>query len=247
MSEYGEKHSVSRLVGAPPGYIGYEQGGQLTEAVRRRPYSVVLLDEVEKAHPEVFDVLLQVLDDGRLTDGQGRTVDFKNVILILTSNLGSQFLVDPDLTDEQKHQAVMATVRAAFKPEFLNRLDDIVVFSALSIAELGQIVELNIERLGHRLAERRLQLAVTPAARSWLAEHGYDPIYGARPLRRLMQQQIDDQLANLILAGTVTDGSAVLVDLASDGSGLTVSSGGQLLSSFIGDVDIDGEIQNLTE
>jgi ATP-dependent Clp protease ATP-binding subunit ClpB len=224
MSEYGEKHSVSRLVGAPPGYIGYEQGGQLTEAVRRRPYSVVLLDEVEKAHPEVFDVLLQVLDDGRLTDGQGRTVDFKNVILILTSNLGSQFLVDPDLTDADKQAAVMATVRSAFKPEFLNRLDDIVVFSALSIAELGQIVELNIERLGRRLAERRLQLAVTPAARSWLAENGYDPIYGARPLRRLMQQQIDDQLANLILGGEIGDGSSVLVDLAEDGAGLKVSS-----------------------
>jgi ATP-dependent Clp protease ATP-binding subunit ClpB len=224
MSEYGEKHSVSRLVGAPPGYIGYEQGGQLTEAVRRRPYSVVLLDEVEKAHPEVFDVLLQVLDDGRLTDGQGRTVDFKNVILILTSNLGSQFLVDPDLTDADKQSAVMAMVRSAFKPEFLNRLDDIVVFSALSIAELGQIVELNIERLGRRLAERRLQLAVTPPARSWLAENGYDPIYGARPLRRLMQQQIDDQLANLILSGEITDGSSVIVDLAPDGTGLKVSS-----------------------
>jgi len=239
MSEYGEKHSVSRLVGAPPGYIGYEQGGQLTEAVRRRPYSVVLLDEVEKAHPEVFDVLLQVLDDGRLTDGQGRTVDFKNVILILTSNLGSQYLVDPDLTDAQKNEAVLATVRSAFKPEFLNRLDDIVVFSALSIAELGQIVELNIERLGRRLAERRLQLAVTPAARSWLAEHGYDPIYGARPLRRLMQQQIDDQLANLLLAGAITDGSAVLVDVSADGSGLTVASGGEILSANLGDIDAE--------
>ncbi|MFM7029488.1 MAG: ATP-dependent Clp protease ATP-binding subunit [Micrococcales bacterium] len=243
MSEYGEKHSVSRLVGAPPGYIGYEQGGQLTEAVRRRPYSVVLLDEVEKAHPEVFDVLLQVLDDGRLTDGQGRTVDFKNVILILTSNLGSQFLVEPELSDAEKQAAVMATVRASFKPEFLNRLDDIVVFSALSISELGQIVELNIDRLGRRLSERRLQLAVTPAARSWLAEHGYDPIYGARPLRRLMQQQIDDQLANLLLAGKVGDGSAVLVDVAGDGSGLTVSSGGQLLSTNLG--DIDSELEDL--
>jgi len=223
MSEYGEKHSVSRLVGAPPGYIGYEQGGQLTEAVRRRPYSVVLLDEVEKAHPEVFDVLLQVLDDGRLTDGQGRTVDFKNVILILTSNLGSQYLVDPELTDDQKQQAVLNTVRAAFKPEFLNRLDDIVVFSALSKEELGAIVELNIERLSKRLSERRLQLAVTPAARAWLADAGYDPIYGARPLRRLMQQQIDDKLANLLLAGEVTDGSSVLVDVATDGDGLKVS------------------------
>jgi ATP-dependent Clp protease ATP-binding subunit ClpB len=223
MSEYGEKHSVSRLVGAPPGYIGYEQGGQLTEAVRRRPYSVVLLDEVEKAHPEVFDVLLQVLDDGRLTDGQGRTVDFKNVILILTSNLGSQFLVDPDVPQDQREAAVLATVRASFKPEFLNRLDDIVVFSALDKSELGQIVELNIDRLTKRLEERRLQLAVTPAARSWLAEEGYDPIYGARPLRRLMQQQIDDQLANLLLAGLVTDGSLVLVDVAADGSALTVT------------------------
>ena len=241
MSEYGEKHSVSRLVGAPPGYIGYEQGGQLTEAVRRRPYSVVLLDEVEKAHPEVFDVLLQVLDDGRLTDGQGRTVDFKNVILILTSNLGSQFLVDPELNEAQKHEGVLATVRAAFKPEFLNRLDDIVIFSALSIAELGQIVELNIERLSTRLAERRLQLAVTPAARSWLAEHGYDPIYGARPLRRLMQKQIDDQLASLILAGTISDGTAVLVDVAADGTGLSVSSGGEILSTSLGDLDLDLE------
>jgi len=241
MSEYGEKHSVSRLVGAPPGYIGYEQGGQLTEAVRRRPYSVVLLDEVEKAHPEVFDVLLQVLDDGRLTDGQGRTVDFKNVILILTSNLGSQFLVDPELSDTQKHEAVLATVRSAFKPEFLNRLDDIVVFSALSIAELGQIVELNIERLSKRLAERRLQLAVTPAARTWLAEHGYDPIYGARPLRRLMQQQIDDKLASLILAGTITDGAQVLVDVAADQTGLSVSSGGEILQTSLGDFDIDLE------
>ena len=222
MSEYGEKHSVSRLVGAPPGYIGYEQGGQLTEAVRRRPYSVVLLDEVEKAHPEVFDVLLQVLDDGRLTDGQGRTVDFKNVILILTSNLGSQFLVDPELSAEQKDQAVLAMVRAAFKPEFLNRLDDIVVFSALDRSELGQIVELNIDRLSNRLAARRLQLAVTPAARAWLSEHGYDPIYGARPLRRLMQQQIDDQLANLLLAGSVADGSLVRVDVAPDATRLSV-------------------------
>jgi ATP-dependent Clp protease ATP-binding subunit ClpB len=225
MSEYGEKHSVSRLLGAPPGYIGYEQGGQLTEAVRRRPYSVILLDEVEKAHPEVFDVLLQVLDDGRLTDGQGRTVDFKNVILILTSNLGSQFLVDPDLSDEQKDAAVLATVRASFKPEFLNRLDDIVIFSALDRSELGQIVELNIDRLTRRLEERRLQLAVTPAARAWLSEHGYDPIYGARPLRRLMQQQIDDQLANLLLAGEVIDGSLVRVDVNADQTGLAVTPG----------------------
>ncbi len=225
MSEYGEKHSVSRLLGAPPGYIGYEEGGQLTEAVRRRPYSVVLLDEVEKAHPEVFDVLLQVLDDGRLTDGQGRVVDFKNVILILTSNLGSQFLIDPDLTQSQKTEGVMAMVRGHFKPEFLNRLDDIVIFSALDRSELGQIVELNIDRLSHRLEQRRLQLAVTPAARAWLADKGYDPIYGARPLRRLMQQQIDDKLANLLLAGTIHDGSLVRVDVAEDGVALIVEPG----------------------
>ena len=225
MSEYGEKHSVSRLLGAPPGYIGYEEGGQLTEAVRRRPYSVVLLDEVEKAHPEVFDVLLQVLDDGRLTDGQGRVVDFKNVILILTSNLGSQFLIDPELNDAQKNEGVMAMVRGHFKPEFLNRLDDIVIFSALDRSELGQIVELNIDRLSKRLEQRRLQLAVTPAARAWLADKGYDPIYGARPLRRLMQQQIDDKLANLILAGTIHDGSLVRVDVAEDGVALIVEPG----------------------
>ena len=220
MSEYGEKFSVSRLVGAPPGYVGYEAGGQLTEAVRRRPYSVVLLDEVEKAHPEVFDVLLQVLDDGRLTDGQGRTVDFRNVILILTSNLGSQFLVDPDLNWDEKERAVNETVRKAFKPEFVNRLDDIVVFSALSQEDLGQIVELYIDRLQKRLGERRLELAVTPQARTWLAERGYDPIYGARPLRRLMQHEIDDRLATAILGGTIRDGDIVRVDL--DGDQLTV-------------------------
>jgi ATP-dependent Clp protease ATP-binding subunit ClpB len=222
MSEYGEKHSVSRLLGAPPGYIGYEEGGQLTEAVRRRPYSVVLLDEVEKAHPEVFDVLLQVLDDGRLTDGQGRTVDFRNVILILTSNLGSQFLIDPELTEEQKRLGVMDIVRSHFKPEFLNRLDDIVVFSALSREELGSIVEINIDRLLKRLESKRIQLAITPAARSWLASEGWDPIYGARPLRRLMQQQIDDQLANLVLAGSIHDGEIVKVDLNAQGSGLSL-------------------------
>ncbi|MFZ4895492.1 ATP-dependent Clp protease ATP-binding subunit [Plantibacter sp. Mn2098] len=225
MSEYGEKHSVSRLVGAPPGYVGYEQGGQLTEAVRRRPYSVVLLDEVEKAHPEVFDVLLQVLDDGRLTDGQGRTVDFRNVILVLTSNLGSQYLVDQTLSPEQKEEAVQQLVRQAFKPEFVNRLDDIVVFSALTEEELGQIVELYIDRLQVRLGERRLTLAVTPDARSWLAERGYDPIYGARPLRRLMQQEIDDRLARSILDGTIRDGDTVHVALDPSGDGLTVTAG----------------------
>lgn len=183
MSEYGEKHSVARLVGAPPGYVGYEEGGQLTEAVRRRPYSVVLLDEVEKAHPEVFDVLLQVLDDGRLTDGQGRTVDFRNTILILTSNLGSQYLVDPLTKPEEKKKQVLDVVRASFKPEFLNRLDDLVVFSALSADELAHIAGLQIERLAKRLADRRLTLDVTPDALAWLAEEGNDPAYGARPLR----------------------------------------------------------------
>ncbi|MDN4613105.1 AAA family ATPase [Leifsonia sp. F6_8S_P_1B] len=222
MSEYGEKFSVSRLVGAPPGYVGYEQGGQLTEAVRRRPYSVILLDEVEKAHPEVFDVLLQVLDDGRLTDGQGRTVDFRNTILILTSNLGSQFLVDPSLNELEREEAVLQQVRQAFKPEFVNRLDDIVVFSALTQEELGEIVELNIDRLVRRLAERRLELAVTPDARRWLAERGYDPIYGARPLRRLMQREIDDRLATALLAGEIRDGDLVRVDLDPSGDRLTV-------------------------
>ncbi len=222
MSEYGEKFSVSRLVGAPPGYVGYEQGGQLTEAVRRRPYSVILLDEVEKAHPEVFDVLLQVLDDGRLTDGQGRTVDFRNTILVLTSNLGSQFLIDPALDETEREEAVLQMVRQAFKPEFVNRLDDIVVFSSLSQAELGEIVELNIDRLMQRLRERRLELAVTPDARAWLAERGYDPIYGARPLRRLMQREIDDRLATALLAGEIRDGDLVRVDLDPEGDRLTV-------------------------
>ncbi|WP_082518644.1 ATP-dependent Clp protease ATP-binding subunit [Leifsonia sp. Leaf336] len=223
MSEYGEKFSVSRLVGAPPGYVGYEQGGQLTEAVRRRPYSVILLDEVEKAHPEVFDVLLQVLDDGRLTDGQGRTVDFRNTILILTSNLGSQYLVDPTLNETEREEAVLQMVRQAFKPEFVNRLDDIVVFSTLNQEELGEIVELNIDRLMRRLEERRLELAVTPDARRWLAERGYDPIYGARPLRRLMQREIEDRLATELLAGEIRDGDQVRVDLAPDGDRLTVA------------------------
>jgi ATP-dependent Clp protease ATP-binding subunit ClpB len=219
MSEYGEKHSVARLVGAPPGYVGYEQGGQLTEAVRRRPYSVVLLDEVEKAHPEVFDVLLQVLDDGRLTDGQGRTVDFRSAILVLTSNLGSQFLVDPALSDDTKREAVLAAVRAAFKPEFLNRLDDVVVFDALGLAELSRIVDLQVAALARRLADRRLALEVTPAALEWLALTGFDPAYGARPLRRLVQREIGDQLARALLAGEIRDGDPVLVDRRAAESG----------------------------
>jgi ATP-dependent Clp protease ATP-binding subunit ClpB len=222
MSEYSEKHSVARLVGAPPGYVGYDEGGQLTEAVRRRPYSVVLLDEVEKAHPEVFDILLQVLDDGRLTDGQGRTVDFRNTILILTSNLGSQFIADPAMTDKQRHDAVMTAVRAAFKPEFLNRLDDVIMFSALSTEELTQIVDLQVQRLAARLASRRLTLTVTDAAKDWLALTGFDPVFGARPLRRLVQSAIGDQLARALLSGEITDGDKVLVDLDTEADSLTV-------------------------
>ncbi|MEW2630394.1 ATP-dependent chaperone ClpB [Streptomyces sp. NPDC048389] len=223
MSEYGEKHSVARLVGAPPGYVGYEEGGQLTEAVRRRPYSVVLLDEVEKAHPEVFDILLQVLDDGRLTDGQGRTVDFRNTILILTSNLGSQYLMEPTTGEEQKKQQVLEVVRASFKPEFLNRLDDLVVFSALSKDELAHIAELQIGRLARRLADRRLTLDVTPEALAWLADEGNDPAYGARPLRRLIQTAIGDRLAKEILAGEVKDGDTVRVDRSGDGLSVGVA------------------------
>ncbi|MFC4495835.1 ATP-dependent chaperone ClpB [Streptomyces ovatisporus] len=224
MSEYGEKHSVARLVGAPPGYVGYEEGGQLTEAVRRRPYSVVLLDEVEKAHHEVFDVLLQVLDDGRLTDGQGRTVDFRNAILVLTSNLGSQYLMDPLEKEEEKKEKVLATVRSSFRPEFLNRLDDVVVFSALSTDELSRIAALQIDGLRRRLAERRLELEVTPEALEWLAREGNDPAYGARPLRRLVQTAIGDRLAREILSGEVLDGDTVRVDAAPDGGGLVVGS-----------------------
>jgi ATP-dependent Clp protease ATP-binding subunit ClpB len=222
MSEYSEKHSVARLVGAPPGYVGYEEGGQLTEAVRRRPYSVLLLDEVEKAHPEVFDILLQVLDDGRLTDGQGRTVDFRNVILVLTSNLGSQFLVDPNLDAAAKRDAVMATVHASFKPEFLNRLDEVVLFDPLSVEELSRIVELQVKELGERLKGRRLTLEVSEGARAWLAVTGFDPAYGARPLRRLVQREIGDRLAKAILAGEIAYGDTVLVDTAPDLMELTM-------------------------
>jgi ATP-dependent Clp protease ATP-binding subunit ClpB len=223
MSEYGEKHSVARLVGAPPGYVGYEAGGQLTEAVRRRPYAVILLDEVEKAHPDVFDVLLQVLDDGRLTDGQGRTVDFRNVVLVLTSNLGSQFLMDTHLAPEQQREGVMATVRQTFRPEFLNRLDDVVVFDALTPSDLLGVVEVQVQKLADRLADRRLTLAVTPAARTWLANTGFDPVYGARPLRRLVQTAIGDPLARAILGGQVHDGDVVRVDRSPTGEGLSVT------------------------
>jgi ATP-dependent Clp protease ATP-binding subunit ClpB len=217
MSEYSEKHSVSRLVGAPPGYVGYDEGGQLTEAVRRRPYSVVLLDEVEKAHPEVFDILLQVLDDGRLTDGQGRTVDFRNTLLILTSNLGSHYLVDPTLDADKKRESVMATVRTAFKPEFLNRLDEVVLFDALTKDDLTHIVELQLALLEKRLAVRRISIRVTDPAKQWLADTGYDPAYGARPLRRLIQSAIGDPLARLLISGEVADGGSVTVDTGDDG------------------------------
>ena len=223
MSEYSEKHSVARLVGAPPGYVGYEQGGQLTEAVRRRPYSVVLLDEVEKADPEIFDILLQVLDDGRLTDGQGRTVDFRNTILILTSNLGSQFLADPYLTPEEKRESVMSVVSAAFRPEFLNRLDETVMFDALTRENLGEIVDLLVASLESRLRERRIGLTVTEPARGWLARVGYDPAFGARPLRRSIQREIGDRLAKLLLSGDVQDGQNVTVDINDSIDGLVMN------------------------
>jgi ATP-dependent Clp protease ATP-binding subunit ClpB len=219
MSEYSEKHSVARLVGAPPGYVGYEAGGQLTEAVRRRPYTVVLLDEVEKAHLDVFDVLLQVLDDGRLTDGQGRTVDFRNTILILTSNLGSQLIADQSVPEERRREAVLEVVRTHFKPEFLNRLDDVVVFRALGSEELTGIVDIQVGVLARRLAARRLTLQVTDAAREWLAINGFDPVYGARPLRRLVQSAIGDQLAKALLSGDIRDGDEVVVDAPEDFAG----------------------------
>ncbi|WP_081645982.1 ATP-dependent Clp protease ATP-binding subunit [Agrococcus pavilionensis] len=248
MSEYGEKHSVARLVGAPPGYVGYEQGGQLTEAVRRRPYSVVLMDEVEKAHPEVFDLLLQVLDDGRLTDGQGRTVDFRNTILILTSNLGSAFLTDPTISTETAREQVMGAVRAAFKPEFINRLDDIVIFDALTQEELGAIVGIQVHALDRRLRERRLTVDVTDAARQWLGERGYDPVYGARPLRRLMQREIDDRLARALLAGEVRDGDRVVVDVAPGGSGLWVGAeGAERPAQWSFDADVVDDVDEVID
>ncbi len=222
MSEYMEKHTVSRLVGAPPGYVGYEEGGQLTEAVRRRPYSVVLLDEIEKAHPDVFNILLQVLDDGRLTDGQGRTVDFRNVILIMTSNLGSQFLADQTLDEKTKRDRVMEVVRQAFRPEFLNRLDEIVLFDPLTREDLDKIVGISLERLNRRLSERRIRVETTPAAREWLARAGFDPVYGARPLRRLIQTTLEDQLARAMLNGTVGDDQTVTFDANDSGDGVHI-------------------------
>ncbi|MEL4357681.1 MULTISPECIES: ATP-dependent chaperone ClpB [unclassified Luteococcus] len=220
MSEYSEKHSVSRLVGAPPGYVGYEEGGQLTEAVRRRPYSVVLLDEVEKAHPDLFNILLQVLDDGRLTDGQGRTVDFRNSILILTSNLGSQFLADQNLDKDAKREAVMGVVRGAFRPEFLNRLDEIVMFDPLTQEDLTHIVETNLAKINARLAERRITIKVSDAGKEWLARTGFDPVYGARPLRRLVQTTVEDQMARKLLAGEIADGDEVTFDVDESSEGL---------------------------
>jgi ATP-dependent Clp protease ATP-binding subunit ClpB len=223
MSEYSEKHSVSRLVGAPPGYVGYEEGGQLTEAVRRRPYSVVLLDEVEKAHPEVFDILLQVLDDGRLTDGQGRTVDFRNVILILTSNSGSQYLIDLTVPYEQRREQVLAVVRQQFRPEFLNRLDGMVMFEPLDRDQLAKVATIQIDQLQHRLADRRITLEVSDDAMSWLVNRGFDPVYGARPLRRLVQTAVGDKLARGLLSGEIRDGDRVLVGTLPDGSDLTLT------------------------
>ncbi len=222
MSEYAEKHSVARLIGAPPGYVGFESGGQLTEAIRRRPYSVILLDEVEKAHPDVFDILLQVLDDGRLTDGQGRTVDFRSTIVVLTSNLGSQFIADPTLPPQVQRDSVMVAVREAFKPEFLNRLDDILIFDQLDKDDLARIVDLQLDLLRARLTDRRITLTVTDTARSWLADAGYDPVFGARPLRRLVQTSIGDPLARELLAGTIRDGDDAVVDVAPNRRGLLV-------------------------
>jgi ATP-dependent Clp protease ATP-binding subunit ClpB len=223
MSEYGEKHSVSRLVGAPPGYVGYEEGGQLTEAVRRRPYSVVLLDEVEKAHPEVFDILLQVLDDGRLTDGQGRTVDFRNVILILTSNSGSQYLVDTSVPYEVRKEQALSVVRQQFRPEFLNRLDAMVVFEPLDHEQLAKVATIQIAQLQQRLDDRRITLQISDAATAWLVDRGFDPVYGARPLRRLVQTAVGDKLAKGILSGDIRDGDEVLVGVLPDGSGLSLT------------------------
>jgi ATP-dependent Clp protease ATP-binding subunit ClpB len=212
MSEYMEKHTVARLVGAPPGYVGYEEGGQLTEAVRRRPYSVILFDEIEKAHPDVFNILLQILEDGRLTDGQGRTVDFRNTVIIMTSNLGSHILQDPTLTEEDKQKAVLEAVRHNFRPEFLNRIDEIIIFKPLSLDQIKHIVNIQLERLRKRLAERRITLQLTPAAVELIANEGYDPVYGARPLKRVIQRRIQDPLAMAVLDGKFREGDTVLVD-----------------------------------
>jgi ATP-dependent Clp protease ATP-binding subunit ClpB len=217
MSEYQERHTVSRLIGAPPGYVGFEEGGQLTEAVRRRPYSVILLDEIEKAHQDAFNVLLQVLDDGRLTDGQGRTVDFRNTVIVMTSNIGSQYFFQGSLSPEQQQQRVMDEVRATFRPEFLNRVDEIIVFHPLGKDEIASIVDIQIRLLEDRLAERKLNVTLTPAAREYLAVKGYDPAYGARPLKRLIQREVQDVLALKLLSGEITEGAAVEIDRGTEG------------------------------
>ncbi len=219
MSEYMEPHSVSRLIGAPPGYVGYEEGGQLTEAVRRRPYSVILLDEIEKAHPDVFNVLLQILDDGRATDGQGRTVDFKNAVIIMTSNLGSNYIMTLGAGDEEEMRTrVMDALRSNFRPEFLNRIDEIIIFKPLSQDQIGEIVEIQLDQVNDRLGDRQIHLEVTPAARQWLAERGFEPAFGARPLKRLIQREVLDELARLVLSGDLRDGETVVID--ADGNDL---------------------------
>jgi ATP-dependent Clp protease ATP-binding subunit ClpB len=221
MSEFMEKHSVARLIGAPPGYVGYEEGGFLTEAVRRRPYSIVLMDEIEKAHPEVFNILLQILDDGRLTDGHGRTVDFKNTVVIMTSNIGSQWIVDLGAKDyEEMRKRVMDAVRAHFKPEFLNRIDELVIFHGLGIEEIKAIVEIQMKKLQQRLLERQIHLIMTDKAKEWLAKKGFDPAYGARPLKRVIQKEIQDQLAMKILEGKFKESDTVTVDVDAKKDGL---------------------------
>jgi len=224
MSEYMEKHAVARMIGAPPGYVGYEEGGQLTEAIRRRPYSVILFDEIEKAHPDVFNILLQILDDGRLTDSQGRTVDFRNAVLIMTSNIGSQYLIEAgteQVTWEQAETKVMELLRQAFKPEFLNRVDDIIIFRPLSHEDIAQIVDIQIKRVEKLLAERKLTLEVTPAAKQLLVAEGYDPVYGARPLKRAIQRLVQNPLAVAVLEGQYVEGDRILVDRAKDGNSLS--------------------------
>jgi ATP-dependent Clp protease ATP-binding subunit ClpB len=227
MSEYGEKHSVSRLIGAPPGYVGYEQGGQLTEAVRRRPYSVILFDEIEKAHPEVFNVFLQILDDGRLTDGQGRVVDFKNVIIIMTSNLGSDLILEAKKTEDIR-AALTELLKQSFRPEFLNRIDETVIFNRLGKAEIGKIVEIQLQRLAARLGDRKISLKLTPAAKTFLADRGYDPLFGARPLKRAIQADLENPLAKLVIAGKIKEGDTVTADLADkSGEGLVFRGSGK--------------------
>jgi ATP-dependent Clp protease ATP-binding subunit ClpB len=224
MSEYQERHTVSRLVGAPPGYVGYEEGGQLTEAIRRRPYSVVLLDEIEKAHGDVFNILLQLLDDGRLTDGQGRTVDFRNTIVIMTSNLGSAVFQDQTLSPDKRREEILEDVRGAFRPEFVNRIDEIVVFDPLSREHIRRIVDIQLRHLAERLAARKLTLELTEAARDLLATEGYDPAFGARPLKRLIQRELQDPLAMRLLAGEIHDGDTLTVD--AEGDALTIVAAG---------------------